>query len=316
MFIRVLLSFSVQRCLILWFLLEINFLCFIGILSQLINLSNPNSNLYYFLVQSLGRVIILFRLLCNRVLSIPVFRICFFLALLLKLGGAPFQFWYLKLIQKLDWGLIWVLSVWQKLIPLILLSFSKLYLFRFFGGLRVFIGRITTWKQKNFKKIFGLSSVFSLGWLLVSLALNKRIWLLFIAGYGISLLVLIVALSKTNFISSDRKGSPIDAYRLILFITGLLMLRGIPPFIGFFLKVSILVFVIKIRLLIGIGLLLASLYLIFIYLRIIFYRITFLNPKLSLEIRQKKLILRELIVLNFFVVIFALGLLYCVIIHK
>ena len=316
MFIRVLLSFSVQRCLILWFLLEINFLCFIGILSQLINLSDPNSNLYYFLVQSLGRVIILFRLLCNRVLSIPVFRICFFLALLLKLGGAPFQFWYLKLIQKLDWGLIWVLSVWQKLIPLILLSFSKLYLFRFFGGLRVFIGRIITWKQKNFKKIFGLSSVFSLGWLLVSLAFNRRVWLLFIAGYGISLLVLIVALSKTNFISSDRKGSPIDPYRLVLFITGLLMLRGIPPFIGFFLKVSILVFVIKIRLLIGIGLLLASLYLIFIYLRIIFYRITFLRPKLSLEIRQKKLILRELIVLNFFVVIFALSLLYCVIIHK
>ena len=316
MFIRVLLSFSVQRCLILWFLLEINFLCFIGILSQLVNLSNPNSNLYYFLVQSLGRVTILFRLLCNRVLSIPVFRICFFLALLLKLGGAPFQFWYLKLIQKLDWGLIWVLSVWQKLIPLILLSFSKLYLFRFFGGLRVFIRRITTWKQKNFKKIFGLSSVFSLGWLLVSLALSKRIWLLFIAGYGISLLVLIVALSKINFISSDRKGSPIDPYRLVLFITGLLMLRGIPPFIGFFLKVSILVFVIKIRLLIGIGLLLASLYLIFIYLRIIFYRITFLRPQWSLEIRQKKLILRELIVLNFFVVIFALSLLYCVIIHK
>jgi len=97
---------------------------------------------------------------------------------------------------------------------------------------------------------------------------------------------------------------------------GLLMLRGIPPFIGFFLKVSILVFVIKIRLLIGIRLLLARLYLIFIYLRIIFYRITFLRPKLSLDIRQKKLVLRELIVLNFFVVIFALSLLYCVIIHK
>jgi hypothetical protein len=102
----VLLAFRLQRRVSLWVRLELNFLCFIGILGKSVKADSSNSVLYYFLVQSLGRVIIFARLLIVVMGHPRLLELFFLLALILKLGGAPFQFWYLKIIQKLTWGLI------------------------------------------------------------------------------------------------------------------------------------------------------------------------------------------------------------------
>lgn len=312
LFLSVIISFSVQRGLRLWLILEINFLCFTAILSQSTTFINPNRNLYYFLVQSLGRVCILLRLFSLRIVARSPFSLLFFLALILKLGGAPFQLWYLKLIQKLSWRLIWVLSIWQKLIPLILLSLRGAPLFLVFGCLRILLGRLGTWAQKKIKKILGLSSIFSLGWVLISFTINLRVWTFFILGYGLSLLILLAVFSKINFSQILTREISLDSFSLVIFIFGLLILRGIPPFIGFFLKLSILFFLLNVNFLVGSIVLALSLYLIFVYVRILFLLFTYTKPKNLIFLKQSKLVWRELIILNILVLGVVMNLSNCI----
>lgn len=245
-----------------------------------------------------------------------LFNFFFFFSLLLKLGGVPFQLWYLKLIQKLDWGLIWLLSVWQKLIPLLLLSLRNLSLFITFGGLRALLRRLATWKQKKIKKIFGLSSIFSLGWILMSFLVNNSVWIIFILGYGLSLLVLVLIFLQINLSSSYKISSFLGPYSMRVFICALLILRGIPPFIGFFLKLVVLTFLLKINFLVSLGLLLLRLYLIFVYLRILFLSLTCAKPGNLIKASQNKIIWHEIIISNIFVSGLVINLLYCIIIHK
>lgn len=309
-------AFRIQRGLIIWFLLEINFISFIGVLTQSLNSSNPNRNLYYFLIQSLGRVIILIRFFSRIIISSFLFNIFFFLSLILKLGGVPFHFWYLKLIQKLRWKLIWLLSIWQKLIPLLLLTLRRLKFLIFFGGLRVLIRRVSTWNQKKIKKILGLSSIFSLGWVLFSFVISSRVWVLFIIGYGLSLLALVITISKINYLHLNKRDRSSNAYIIRVFIIGLLILRGIPPFVGFFLKIFILAFLVQIRFFLSLIILLSRLYLIFVYLIIIFIFLTYVKSSYMINIQNKKLLFIELAIFNIFIIVLILNLLFCIIIHK
>lgn len=260
-------------------MLELNFICFVRILSQDFRFNNANGNLYYFLIQSLGRAFMLLRLLIFLLWKAQVFSLVFFLAVLLKLGGAPFQFWYLKLIQKISWFNIWLLSIWQKLIPLILIRFSSNVLLVIFGLTSVIFGRLSNLNQKKIKKILGLSSLFSLGWILSSLFLTK-VWLWFIIGYGIALFNLIHYLKVIKLLNIETvENASKNFVRILGFFLGLLIMSGIPPFILFYLKILILLFLLKFSLvLIGLFLLI-RIFMIYIYLIMGFSLLIFLNTR-------------------------------------
>ena len=200
LFARTRVSFFLRRRLRIWLMLELNFICFVRLLRQEFRVANRNGNLYYFLIQRLGRVFILLRILIFLIWNIKLFSLIFFSAILLKLGSAPFQFWYLKLIQKISWKNIWLLSVWQKFIPLILLKFSSSVILILFGVINVLTRRLSSVKQKKIKKILGLSSLFSLGWV-ISVIVLSEIWLWFILGYGLVLINLILSLISTQLLS-------------------------------------------------------------------------------------------------------------------
>lgn len=258
-------------------------------------MNNRNGNLYYFLVQRLGSAIIFLRLLVYLIFKTPLFKILFLRAILLKLGGAPFQGWYIKLIQKINWGTIWLLSVWQKLIPLILLSMGPVEILLIFRAARIFISRINRIKQKKIKKILGLSSIFSLGWVLSILSIRRK-WVWFIVGYGIALINLI-SNTKLSFLYNVESVEKLStrAYTLGLFFLGLLIVRGLPPFIMFFLKVTLLVTLAKIRLMLAGVYLVIRIFIIYIYLIIAF---TSLRLVKSIEISTNNFLSRNLILRN------------------
>ena len=200
LFFSTLSTFFMRNVLSVWFIIELNFLCFVRIIRYQFTNNNTNGNIYYFLIQSLGRVLILLRALNFLIFRHFFFEATFFIFLLLKLGGAPFQFWYLKLIQKIRWVNIWLISVWQKLIPLLLIKLINYYYLILFGLLRVIIGSLNNLNQKKIKKILGLSSIFSLGWTILSI-LQSKVWLLFILGYGLILWVLLASLNSLKIIN-------------------------------------------------------------------------------------------------------------------
>ena len=279
LFARTRVSFFLRRRLRIWLMLELNFICFVRLLRQEFRVANRNGNLYYFLIQRLGRVFILLRILIFLIWNIKLFSLIFFSAILLKLGSAPFQFWYLKLIQKISWKNIWLLSVWQKFIPLILLKFSSSVILILFGAINVLTRRLSSVKQKKIKKILGLSSLFSLGWVISAIALSE-IWLWFILGYGLVLINLILSLISTQLLSVENLESSLrNPINLLVFFLNLLIVRGIPPFIVFYLKILILSLLIEFSFFIVLIYLVISVFIIYIYLIIRFSLLTFLKAR-------------------------------------
>ena len=279
LFARTRVSFFLRRRLRIWLMLELNFICFVRLLRQEFRVANRNGNLYYFLIQRLGRVFILLRILIFLIWNIKLFSLIFFSAILLKLGSTPFQFWYLKLIQKISWKNIWLLSVWQKFIPLILLKFSSSVILILFGAINVLTRRLSSVKQKKIKKILGLSSLFSLGWVISVIALSE-IWLWFILGYGLVLINLILSLISTQLLSVENLESSLrNPINLLVFFLNLLIVRGIPPFIVFYLKILILSLLIEFSFFIVLIYLIISVFIIYIYLIIRFSLLTFLKAR-------------------------------------
>jgi len=225
LFFSTLSTFFMRNVLSVWFIIEINFLCFVRIISYQFTNNNTNGNIYYFLIQSLGRVLILLRALNFLIFRHFFFEATFFIFLLLKLGGAPFQFWYLKLIQKIRWVNIWLISVWQKLIPLLLIKLINYYYLILFGLLRVITGSLNNLNQKKIKKILGLSSIFSLGWTILSI-LQSKVWLLFILGYGLILWVLLASLNSLKIININYlENSNLSIVFYLIFFLGLLIIE-------------------------------------------------------------------------------------------
>lgn len=254
-------------------------------------------------MQAIGRgliliVIFIFLMRVSYILLVLIY----FLALLIKLGGVPFHNWYLKLVQKLSWEIIWVLSVWQKLIPLLILSKPRFNLMLLASVLRVALSSISRISQKNIKKILGLSSIFSLGWILASFELRKTIWLQFILGYGVRLAILLGRFVLRNHGISQNFNKAFRSSHLVIFFSGFLMLRGIPPFVGFFLKILILFDLIHLSLILVLVFLVFSVILIFVYLNIAFLLFTFVVNKLSFSrlINGSGYFFSDLVILNLF----------------
>jgi NADH:ubiquinone oxidoreductase subunit 2 (subunit N) len=140
------------------------------------------------------------------------------------------------------------------------------------GVFRALVGRFRSINQKIIKKIFGLSSIFSLGWLIISL--RRKLWLFFLRGYGLILYFFVKIINALNLYKAQDASQSLEFSQILAFVILLLIISGVPPFIIFFIKVIIIFYIIKIRLIISIVLLMVSLYLMYIYLIIVFYILT------------------------------------------
>jgi NADH-ubiquinone oxidoreductase chain 2 len=89
-----------------------------------------------------------------------------FVALIVKLGLAPFHFWLPRLVSSLRAKEILILLVWQKIGPLFILTFIPSFEYSFkiiIGILRAGVGRFLGLKQTQWKQIFTFSSIRHLG---------------------------------------------------------------------------------------------------------------------------------------------------------
>ena len=205
----------------------------------------------------------------------------FFFSLLMKLGGAPLHNWYLKLIQKISWPFIWVLSCWQKVVPLLLLSFAGREYIIPARVVSLVIGRVGAMAQTSLKKIFGLSSIFTLGWILASITTDLNTWLIFLLVYSLNLAGLIACLTLGFSKKNRQTSSQVDAVRLAVFFVFILIIRGIPPFLGFFLKLVIFnqLLTYNFTILLPLILVILRLFIIFVYLAVLFNLIRILNSR-------------------------------------
>nr|YP_009692430.1 NADH dehydrogenase subunit 2 [Mesonemoura tritaenia]QEH58830.1 NADH dehydrogenase subunit 2 [Mesonemoura tritaenia] len=229
-----------------WMGLEINLLSFIPLMTNSKNLFSTEASLKYFLVQALASATLLFSVILGSLLINPSLansshstslNILISSSLLLKMGAAPFHFWFPGVMEGLNWMNGLMLLTWQKIAPLMLISYTmKLDIFfSLIIMLSVIIGSLGGLNQTSIRKILAYSSINHLGWLLAAMAAGESVWGVYFLIYTFLSFTIIFMMNTfklmhVNQIFSLNSINPVNKFAF--FIT-LLSLGGLPPFLGF-----------------------------------------------------------------------------------
>nr|YP_009561694.1 NADH dehydrogenase subunit 2 [Hydrillodes lentalis]QAT19934.1 NADH dehydrogenase subunit 2 [Hydrillodes lentalis] len=273
-----LISISSNSWLGCWIGLEINLLSFIPLISNSNNLLSTEASLKYFLTQSIASINFLFSILLKMIL-LKNFEMNYFLSImmnssmLMKMGSAPFHFWFPNIIEGLSWFNNFLLMTWQKITPMIILSyyFNKNFLFIIIM-MNVIIGALGGLNQTSLRKLMAFSSINNLGWMISAIMISENLWMfyLFMYSFMISIMCFMFYMLNMFFINQlfiNNMNSLIKINLLINFLS----LGGLPPFIGFFPKWIIINFLIMNQLYFLIFIMIMmSLIVLFFYIRIIY----------------------------------------------
>nr|QYK91745.1 NADH dehydrogenase subunit 2 [Lymantria mathura] len=284
-----LITISSNSWLGCWIGLEINLLSFIPLISNSNNLLSTEASLKYFLTQSIASINFLFSILLS-LTFMKNFEMNFFLtiminsSMLMKMGSAPFHFWFPNMVEGLSWFNNFILMSWQKISPMIILSY---YLNKNFIMIivvfNVIIGAIGGLNQTSLRKLMAYSSINNLGWMLISIMISENLWLLFIIIYSTMISIMCFLFNMMNLFFIDQlfimnMNSIIKINLLINFLS----LGGLPPFIGFFPKWIVINFLINNNLyLLTLIMIMMSLIVLFFYIKIMYSSMMFNYMKMK-----------------------------------
>nr|YP_006460282.1 NADH dehydrogenase subunit 2 [Ochlodes venata]ADI75317.1 NADH dehydrogenase subunit 2 [Ochlodes venata] len=284
-----LISISSNSWMGCWIGLEINLLSFIPLISNSNNLLNSEASLKYFLTQAIASINFLFSILLKLILM-KNFEINFLLTILInssmmmKMGSAPFHFWFPNIIEGMSWMNCFILMSWQKITPMILLSYymNKNYMMLIMM-INTIIGAIGGINQISLRKILSFSSINNLGWMMSSILISENLWMFYFIMYSffISIMCFMFYIMNIYLINQLFIFNFNYLMKFLIFLN-LLSLGGLPPFLGFFPKWIIVNFMMMKNLyIINFIFIMMSLITLFFYIRIIFSCILFNYLKLK-----------------------------------
>nr|AEZ35038.1 NADH dehydrogenase subunit 2 [Amiota xishuangbanna] len=225
-----------------WMGLEINLLSFIPLMSDNSNLMSTESSLKYFLTQALASTVLLFSIILLMLKNVFIeynyiyIQMIMLSSLLMKSGAAPFHFWFPNLMEGLTWMNALILMTWQKIAPLMLISYFNIKeLMMISIIMSVIIGAFGGLNQTSLRKLMAFSSINHLGWMLSALNISELVWLLYFSFYAFLSMILSFMF---NIFKSYHLNQLFSLYfnsktlKFILFMN-FLSLGGLPPFLGF-----------------------------------------------------------------------------------
>nr|YP_010731042.1 NADH dehydrogenase subunit 2 [Maliattha signifera]WEG24715.1 NADH dehydrogenase subunit 2 [Maliattha signifera] len=261
-----------------WIGLEINLLSFIPLISNSNNLLSTEASLKYFLTQSIASINLLFMILIKMIL-LKNFEMNNFISimmnssLLMKMGSTPFHFWFPNIIEGLSWFNSFILMTWQKITPMILLSYYfNMNFILIIIIMNVMIGAIGGLNQTSLRKLMAFSSINNLGWMMSAIMISENLWFfyLFIYSFMISMMCFLFSMMNMYFLNQLFIIN-MNFFIKINLLINFLSLGGLPPFIGFFPKWIIINFMINNKMyLLTFILIMMSLIMLFFYIRIIY----------------------------------------------
>nr|QZL38237.1 NADH dehydrogenase subunit 2 [Metopina sagittata] len=246
-----LITISSTSWLSAWMGLEINLLSFIPLMNEKKNLLSSESSLKYFLIQALASsmliFITIFYLLNYNNLNL-LFNFNNFMnlgiisSLMLKCGIAPFHFWFPSIIEGLSWVNAFFLLTWQKIAPLILISYTNLNFLIIPILLSMIFGSLGGLNQTSLRKIMAYSSINHLGWMGSAMMISNSFWWMYFLFYTFLSSTVIMFFNNFNLFYLNQLFSfslNSNSLKLTSFLN-LLSLGGLPPFLGFLPKWNII----------------------------------------------------------------------------
>nr|YP_010442985.1 NADH dehydrogenase subunit 2 [Alloxiphidiopsis emarginata]UTD48935.1 NADH dehydrogenase subunit 2 [Alloxiphidiopsis emarginata] len=239
-----LISVSATSWLGVWMGLEINLLSFIPLMSNTKNILSTEASLKYFLIQAIASSLLLFSLIMmflmsnmSSLMNHEVFLLLISSALLLKMGAAPFHFWFPGTMEGLTWWNNLILMTWQKIAPLMLISYM-IKMNVFFSIIivsSISIGSLGGLNQTSLRKLMAYSSINHLGWMIAAMTSGENLWqLYFLIYFFLSTAIIFMFNNFQNFhINQNFLMMNNDPKIKFCMFSLLLSLGGLPPFLGF-----------------------------------------------------------------------------------
>nr|WNH23718.1 NADH dehydrogenase subunit 2 [Sebastapistes fowleri] len=241
------LVFASSHWLLAWMGLEMNTLAIVPIMARPHHPRAVEAATKYFLVQAAGAAVILFAATANAwltgqwdltQLTHPLAANLLVLALALKLGLAPLHSWLPEVLQGLDLVTGLILSTWQKLAPIALMTQlqpANNTLMIILAITSMMVGGWGGQNQTQLRKVLAYSSIAHLGWMMIVLPFFPQMTILALVTY-------ILMTSSTFLVFKYNKVTTINALATTWAKTPiltalvpllLLSLAGLPPLTGF-----------------------------------------------------------------------------------
>nr|YP_010429307.1 NADH dehydrogenase subunit 2 [Goniobranchus leopardus]USQ67486.1 NADH dehydrogenase subunit 2 [Goniobranchus leopardus] len=233
LFMGPLISISSSNWIMCWVGMELSFLGAVPLLlsdKSFMSLSKE-SVIKYFCVQALGSGLLMLGgvMYYMNYSSLWFWDMLFLGSLFMKLGVFPLHFWVPSVTAGLGWGPMFVLLAWQKVAPFAFLinvvenSPWVVPMVCVFGGASALTGAIIGMNQTSVRAMLGSSSVAHTGWGCIG-ATFGGLWIYFsIYCLSFGLLMMFFMLGEEMMIG-----------------LGILSLSGLPPFVMFIGKWSVL----------------------------------------------------------------------------
>nr|YP_010155132.1 NADH dehydrogenase subunit 2 [Oregonia gracilis]QQX28750.1 NADH dehydrogenase subunit 2 [Oregonia gracilis] len=292
--LSLILSISSSSFFGAWIGLELNLLSFIPLIAIKMNSYSSEAALKYFLIQALASSLIIMS--TSLTFTYPyASSFIILMSLLLKLGAAPFHFWFPQVMMGLIWPQVIILMILQKIAPMLLISYlmnndlisKTLILSAIFSAL---IGALGGLNNMNLRKIMAFSSINHMSWMFMALTISETMWLMYFIFYSavsLSVILLFNYLQVYNF-SSMSTLSPLTSLTPLVVPMALLSMGGLPPFTGFIPKWILIQVMISSNMIPTLFFLLTSaLITLFFYLRIIIPFFLLSSPSISFYNKMK-----------------------------
>nr|YP_009115243.1 NADH dehydrogenase subunit 2 [Rhizomys sinensis]AJA05053.1 NADH dehydrogenase subunit 2 [Rhizomys sinensis] len=255
-FLGPVITITSTHLLIMWAGLEMSTLAMIPILLKTFNPRAIEAAAKYFLTQSTASMILLLAIALNYhnlgiwQLTPNTQQYIFYLiliALMIKLGLAPFHFWVPEVTQAIPILSGLLLLTWQKIAPLtILYNISYLtnpMIIPITAMLSILMGGWGGLNQTQMRKILAYSSIAHMGWMTAVSVFNPTMMILNLLIYmllTISMFFTVHILSTTSITTFSKMWNKSPLMIFTSLIT-LLSLGGLPPLTGFLPKWMIIV---------------------------------------------------------------------------
>nr|AYQ19119.1 NADH dehydrogenase subunit 2 [Erotylinae sp. 4 ACP-2013] len=295
-----LITISSYSWLGMWMGLEINLLSIIPLMKGNNNIFPAESALKYFLTQTLASIILLFSIILTMnfmdyFLLSNTSILIFNSAIFMKMGAAPFHFWFPEIMEGLSWMNSLLMLTWQKLAPMILLmySFNPMTFTAFIIITSAIVSSIMSLNQISLRKIMAYSSINHISWMISSMIFSKILWMMYFCIYSIISINIILIFNNLDILYLNQLYNSFYQNKLskLLFSLNFLSLSGLPPFLGFLPKwLTVNSMIMNNLYFLALMIILFSLIMMFTYLRITFNALTINFTELVLwNLKIKKL---------------------------
>nr|ACY36832.1 NADH dehydrogenase subunit 2 [Crocidura beatus] len=231
-----------------WLGFEMNMMAIVPILMKKYSPRSMEAATKYFLTQATASMILMLAIIINLMYSGQwtiknmenyTASTLITIALVMKLGLAPFHFWVPEVAQGVPLNSGLILLTWQKIAPLTLLyqiySSINTNLLLLMSLTSIMIGGWGGLNQTQLRKIMAYSSIAHMGWMMTILIYNPNLSLLNLLIYIFmtsSMFMLLIFTSTTSTLSLSLTWNKTPIITIMSLIT-LLSLGGLPPLTGF-----------------------------------------------------------------------------------